>query len=390
MIDFDVLSQGPAHPYDRYVHALNMTETYQAQIDTLVRLGVDIFQSVCDPNTPTLRLEQPILMMLSFIRAGRNTFEMSQEMYDLFDRTDLSNIPWDMVAEPPYPAFYVDLQACNLWMTSVVDMLPVRVDGVFVVMLVKDGVHHIRGMLWSREKKTGTISLPRFVEAGKHSHWSMVPLSPAGLKGIANNPLVDACAEVGYKDKEVRSMNAAVWHDSHMTFGFDSGELDVETTLGIVLKHTAERGRVQQPNMTEEGALLNAHAAEKAIRCVINTILFLGWGGATVSDGHHSERKRIRRLLDGNLTAKNREKYSKLLLSLGTTNVRLLDVEPHEKTAQTDGVRSHWVRGHWRKQPYGPKDTPSYKMLWIRPHKRGSVEVGETEARTYKIQSGGE
>jgi hypothetical protein len=29
------------------------------------------------------------------------------------------------------------------------------------------------------------------------------------------------------------------------------------------------------------------------------------------------------------------------------------------------------VRGHWRKQPYGAKDNPSYRQIWISPHVKG-------------------
>lgn len=28
---------------------------------------------------------------------------------------------------------------------------------------------------------------------------------------------------------------------------------------------------------------------------------------------------------------------------------------------------SHWRRGHWRNQPYGSKDSPSYRLKWIEP-----------------------
>jgi hypothetical protein len=29
------------------------------------------------------------------------------------------------------------------------------------------------------------------------------------------------------------------------------------------------------------------------------------------------------------------------------------------------------VRGHWRKQPYGPKDNPEYRQIWISPYVKG-------------------
>jgi hypothetical protein len=35
--------------------------------------------------------------------------------------------------------------------------------------------------------------------------------------------------------------------------------------------------------------------------------------------------------------------------------------------------RLHWVRGHYRQQPYGPRDTPRYETIWIEPFMAGSV-----------------
>lgn len=33
------------------------------------------------------------------------------------------------------------------------------------------------------------------------------------------------------------------------------------------------------------------------------------------------------------------------------------------------------VRGHWRHQPYGPRDNPSYEWRWINPYIKGPEDA---------------
>lgn len=35
--------------------------------------------------------------------------------------------------------------------------------------------------------------------------------------------------------------------------------------------------------------------------------------------------------------------------------------------AHRSSPRTHWRRGHWRFQPYGNKEKPEYKNIWIEP-----------------------
>jgi hypothetical protein len=49
-----------------------------------------------------------------------------------------------------------------------------------------------------------------------------------------------------------------------------------------------------------------------------------------------------------------------------------------EKVDITNGQgtspRAHWVRGHWRKQPFGPRSDPQYRRVWIKPFVRGDTD----------------
>ena len=55
------------------------------------------------------------------------------------------------------------------------------------------------------------------------------------------------------------------------------------------------------------------------------------------------------------------------------------------------GTRQHWVRGHWRMQPYWPEGrdhSPVTKRIWIEPHLRGSLpeDVDDVASpRRYKV-----
>ena len=58
--------------------------------------------------------------------------------------------------------------------------------------------------------------------------------------------------------------------------------------------------------------------------------------------------------------------------------------QPHEPTGNRSTAREHWVRGHWRNQPYG-FGRRQVRRRWIQPHIRcrGS-SAGRVEGRTYR------
>jgi hypothetical protein len=62
---------------------------------------------------------------------------------------------------------------------------------------------------------------------------------------------------------------------------------------------------------------------------------------------------------------------------LRPTEVTVIHLRRHRPGGPEHEERSiewdhRWlVRGHWRKQPYGPKDNPSYRQIWISPYVKG-------------------
>ena len=47
----------------------------------------------------------------------------------------------------------------------------------------------------------------------------------------------------------------------------------------------------------------------------------------------------------------------------------------HLNSGSGSPKRLHWVRGHYRQQPYGPRETPRYETIWIEPFMAGSVPL---------------
>jgi hypothetical protein len=47
---------------------------------------------------------------------------------------------------------------------------------------------------------------------------------------------------------------------------------------------------------------------------------------------------------------------------------------PYEETGRSLEVR-FVVRGHWRNQPYGPRDDPYYRQIWIAPYVKGPEDA---------------
>lgn len=50
-------------------------------------------------------------------------------------------------------------------------------------------------------------------------------------------------------------------------------------------------------------------------------------------------------------------------------------------------ISTHWVRGHYRHQPWGPKRSRR-RLIWIKPHLRGSGPPSEAPAHTQNVQPG--
>jgi len=122
----------------------------------------------------------------------------------------------------------------------------------------------------------------------------------------------------------------------------------------------------------------SATACDEAFQMVCNLSLYLSTRSPEVrSEGRKTQRGKGR-------------KKSRRQAELDYTPIRRV-LYPSASKTKTSGSASgskrqaHWVRGHWRKQPYGPRDNPKYERIWIEPHMRGGEEGPSDTTRKYKV-----
>lgn len=123
-----------------------------------------------------------------------------------------------------------------------------------------------------------------------------------------------------------------------------------------------------------------AEACEEAFHLVCNLSLYLATRKPEV-------RRAGRKTTRGKGRKKARRKAEVAYTPISWVLYPSAKVKRTNVSTDGSGVRAHWVRGHWRKQPYGPRDDPSYERIWIEPHLRGS-ESGDgssDEPRKYKV-----
>lgn len=130
-------------------------------------------------------------------------------------------------------------------------------------------------------------------------------------------------------------------------------------------------------------------ACREAFNLVCNLCLYLETQGAEM---------RTRKRNGGDKPSeRNRQKLQQYAKKQYTPVQRILypSLEEGEKTASTGSHtkrRRHWVRGHYRWQPYWPEgrdSEPVHERIWIEPHLRGSKtgsdDDSDSDTRTYKV-----
>lgn len=131
------------------------------------------------------------------------------------------------------------------------------------------------------------------------------------------------------------------------------------------------------------------------IRIIINLTQYLSCPGAEVEThrerGLERARKRLEEKLGTRTTPEMKKAIRKSLRDLGphcvTTVVgKTIEESWEEERKRREGCqtpRLHWVRGHWKMQPYGPRKSLR-KRVWIQPYERG--EDNPEESREYVVE----
>ena len=72
--------------------------------------------------------------------------------------------------------------------------------------------------------------------------------------------------------------------------------------------------------------------------------------------------------------------------TIRVVKLRRKATEPSDHHASENGTRREYscrwvVNGHWRKQPYGPRDNPKYRAVWIDGYVKGPEEMPFRETK---------
>lgn len=120
-------------------------------------------------------------------------------------------------------------------------------------------------------------------------------------------------------------------------------------------------------------------ASKEAFTIVCNLILYLQTKNAEVKSntsnpGSKPPVRKKRKLKD----------YAKKEYTpINHTLYPSLSDSTSEKAASHSSKREHWVRGHYRWQPYWPEgrdNDPTYERIWIEPHLRGSKKEDDSNS----------
>lgn len=129
------------------------------------------------------------------------------------------------------------------------------------------------------------------------------------------------------------------------------------------------------------------HGSREAFELICNLCLYLESVGSEVKElpfptpkvKTTSDAARLRDKARRGFTPVKRELYPALAKQASRSD--------GGATSRTRGATvQHWVRGHYRMQPVGPRDNVTYKRIFIEPHIRGSDAPGKsTKTRKYKV-----
>jgi hypothetical protein len=368
-INLDAL---PDHPYDRYYTALGVEHT----VDATAAEHPDVVDTVIGMKSDHPSMVQ--LLTTAYVANGKNTFKLTPDLYKMFMRTDLHNISTSFIPPAPFECFYLDTTGCGLWFARSIDGAPVEANGLFVLSAVRGDSTYLRVMLWSKESALLTT------------------------KACADDLGEEMMAQVQeHMARLDRTKSEELWQDAHLISGMEYTNTDdtiaVVDMLDKAYHHTYNAiMRSTSPKGSASGyyAVLQSSAVRDTMSLVFNVLLFLGTDPEMLPDEHAAERKKLLKMykagrLGGAEITPGARKAHQRLMEISSTNVRLLTVPRTTKTAgraaseDSSGVKLHWVRGHWRRQPYGPRDSPEYKMLWIRPHQKGDKAHGEVASKVY-------
>tara|TARA_R100000655_G_scaffold85285_1_gene124962 strand:- start:43406 stop:44479 length:1074 start_codon:yes stop_codon:yes gene_type:complete len=281
---------------------------------------------------------------------GRNAFVLSDQMCDMFEKTDLHNVKAEHV-KLPYKAFYISLPVgrYKIW------------GGEDTEWHDAWGIYLRKGCSWED---------PKFLV-----------LSVAGgpnEKSISFGD--DAMTWIGLDLEQIEQQQRTL-------------EELVEDKYNAhdVLRPWRDPNNVMSTSDEDFAKFLDMNQTDlllKATRIAINLILYLSHEGehkpCEVQERRLKKRAWLLSDMDKMSPAKQLKASTKATLISNSTFHLIGD--PHAK-AEPAEVTKHWVRGHWHTYRVG-KGRTGRVLKWVQPHQRGTKEKDSTESREYVFEEG--
>jgi hypothetical protein len=283
--------------------------------------------------------EQLLMAWLNYRAAGRQLFELPSAMVDLLRRTDADDIPVGLI-RAPYPAIYLhfgpqlDLEFEPGW----------RADGVYV--------EHYPDHQFYSFAFTAIPDVPADINT-----WHAFGEPVAVVHFTEQQAGMDLGTAIDHALSDLLHQLAQERADGELAATLPSHNITV--TTGPRAARQIEILQRRQPAM------------KAALQLAVNALCYLT---AYPDDAVPIWPKGTPAALLHQATAagpKERAKANVQLAALGYTKVHLCGAHftgvttdaPH---AATTGVRPHWRRGHWRRQPHGAGGLLR-KLIWLMP-----------------------
>lgn len=293
-----------------------------------VQLASDTSQMINDEITLFTQIAQ-------FLQAGKQIFDFSKGLINLFKESDVNDIPLEYI-KLPYDAMYLhfgkqNIEVAEEWFfegayvsyQEDLDLLSITITSLH------DDIE--RNLNWSNgEITTYTVNIPN-ARSKKDLALAITEAAAAQIAGIR-----DGLASQGKV-------------------------IEVDDISVINAAHEHKDQRIEAIKTRNE-------IFERAIKLIVNAICYL----STYSEDRVAKwpakapEKLVKKTKDKN--KKEASKARKKLIDLGYTKV--YHIEPNQEQSSAAGASLdksvHWRKGHWRNQPYGPKSTLR-KLIWILP-----------------------
>ena len=276
----------------------------------------------------------------AYRESGGHIFDVSGDLTGMFRHTSVDDIP---VADlnSPYRAYYVhfgpqsDIPLDGEWL----------VDGVYVQHEPKAGLLQFVFTTYPEDPKTLLAW-----------HQTPEPSFALAIAGDHYDQLLGVAVAATIEERR-----------THLRDKINRGNTSTVTDTGVELLVNAKLQGEHQLAIMER----RLSAMQSALELAVNAMCYLtaypddivsDWPVTTPQDTLVKTRKGHPVVRQNNISKLESQGYRKIHIAGRSLRKGPAKLDKQE----VPGIRTHWRRGHWKRQPHGPGNTLR-KMVWIKP-----------------------